>query len=270
MSLLRRMFYKNRKFYDDDFDWENYTSDSYARRLERDVESRYQARGAPEDVTFDDASGELVTGGVEMHPNHTLILEAIGRLKPGSVHEVGCGGGDHVARGQQVFPAVTFSGGDRAQSQLNLALSRHPALEGRLGIQDITMPFSSAWPEADLVYTQAVIMHIHTAVSHLVALSNLVRSARRYVLMVENLQCHNFLADVRSLADGGHLSWDDVHAYRFDGSAGARAILLSREPLDLPPAEDDAAMRKGLKVSDRRLKRANEDSARGLFGFQGS
>ena len=42
MSLWRQLFYKNRKYYDDDFDWDNYTADSYERRLKGDVALRKQ------------------------------------------------------------------------------------------------------------------------------------------------------------------------------------------------------------------------------------
>jgi hypothetical protein len=268
MSLFRRLFYKNRKFYGDDFDWDNYTADSYLRRLKADVESQYRAVSGPGELTFDAATGVVGSVGAPIHPNQHLILEAIGQLAPASVHEVGCGGGDHIANAAVLFPQITVSGGDRGASQLDLALSRHPALNGKLGLQDATMPFSSDWPQADLVYTQAVIMHIHTAVSHFAALANMVRMARRFVLLMENLQCHNFVRDLRALHDGGHLEWDRLNLYRFEGSTGARALLASPEDLDYPVVDSDAQLRAGLEPSARRLKRSGEDSDRGIFGFR--
>lgn len=269
MSIFRKFFYKNRKFYDDDFDWENYTADSYHRRLKGDVESQYLTIAGPGDLTFDAASGNLVTASRPVHPNHGLILETIGRLQPASVHEAGCGGGDHVANAQLVFPDIPISGGDRGESQLKLAVQRHPELAGKLGVQDITMPYSTHWPEVDMVYSQAVVMHIHTAVSHFVALANMVRQARKYVLLVENQQCHNFVEDIRALHAGGHLAWDTMNIYLAEGSTGARAALLSREVLDMPRLDSDAQLRDGIKPSQRRLKRAADDSARALFGFGG-
>ncbi|MEY8840370.1 hypothetical protein AB9K41_15220, partial [Cribrihabitans sp. XS_ASV171] len=206
--------------------------------------------------------------GAPIHPNQQLILEAIGRLEPASVHEAGCGGGDHLANAMTLFPEIAMTGGDRGRSQLMLALKRHPELSGRVGVQDLTMPFSRQWPRAELVYTQAVLMHIHTAVSHMVALSNLFRQATRWVLLVENVQCHNFVRDLRALEAGGHLDWDALHLYRFDGSGGARAILAAQVPVEnLVPLESDAQLRDGETRSARRLRRADEDSARGLFGF---
>ena len=95
-----------------------------------------------------------------MHPNHQLLLDAIAYLRPTSVHEVGCGGGDHVANITRLFPECAVSGGDRGLTQLEMAADRHPEIQSKLGLQDITMPYSANWPKVDLVYTQAVIMHI--------------------------------------------------------------------------------------------------------------
>ena len=265
--MFRQLFYKSRKFYDDDFDWDNYTRDSYLRRLKGDVEAKYQPVAAPGDLIFDAESG-TVEAKHPIHPNQRLILEAVGQLAPASVHEVGCGGGDHIANVATLYPQVMVSGGDRGAGQLDLALERHPQLAGRLGLQDITMPFSGQWPRADLVYSQAVVMHIHTAVSHFVALANMVRMAERYVLLMENPQCHNFVADLQALHAGGHLDWEALHLYRFDGSTGARAILAARQPLDRPALTSDSEMRDGIAASPRRLKRSDEDSARGLTGFR--
>ncbi|MDX2484649.1 MAG: class I SAM-dependent methyltransferase [Pseudodonghicola sp.] len=265
--MLRQIFYKSRKFYDDDFDWENYTKDSYLRRVKGDVERRYRTISGPGDLTFDADTGQVTSKGQAIHPNQQLILEAVGQFAPATVHEVGCGGGDHISNVATLFPDIAVSGGDRGATQLDLALERHPQLAGRLGLQDITMPFSRDWPRADLVYSQAVVMHIHTAVTHFVALANMVRMATSHVLLMENPQCHNFVADLTALFEGGHLEWDSLHLYRFDGSTGARAILASRLPLDRPVLGSDHDMRLGIKPSSRRLKRADEDSARAMLGF---
>jgi SAM-dependent methyltransferase len=202
-----------------------------------------------------------------MHPNHQLLLDAIAYLRPTSVHEVGCGGGDHVANITRLFPECAVSGGDRGLTQLEMAADRHPEIQSKLGLQDITMPFSTNWPKVDLVYTQAVIMHIHTAVSHLVALSNMFCCAKKHVLLVENNQCHNFVKDIMALHSGGHSPWQNVQLYIFERN-GARGIIASNQTLDLPILNSDAELRGGIKPSQRRLKRSNDDSARGLFGFE--
>ena len=265
--MLKRLFYKNRRFYDDDFDWDNYTRDSYARRLKNDIESEYVTKVDPSQAKIDFASGRVRLKGVNMHPNHQLLLDAIAHLHPASVHEVGCGGGDHVANITRLFPECAVSGGDRGLSQLKMAADRHPELQGKLGLQDITMPYSSHWPKADLVYSQAVIMHIHTAVSHLAALSNMFRSAKKHVLLVENTQCHNFVEDIMALHCGGHLLWKNMQLHVFERH-GARGILATNQTLDMPVLSSDTQLREGIKPSQRRLKRSNDDSARGIYGFK--
>jgi len=265
--MLKRLFYKNRRFYDDDFDWDNYTRDSYARRIKNDIESEYVTKVDPSQAKIDFASGRVRLKGVNMHPNHQLLLDAIAHLHPASVHEVGCGGGDHVANITRLFPECAVSGGDRGLSQLKMAADRHPELQGKLGLQDITMPYSSHWPKADLVYSQAVIMHIHTAVSHLVALSNMFRCAKKHVLLVENTQCHNFVEDIMALHCGGHLLWKNMQLHVFERH-GARGILATNQTLDMPVLSSDTQLREGIKPSQRRLKRSNDDSARGIYGFK--
>ena len=64
-----------------------------------------------------------------MHPNHKLLFDATAYLQPTSVHEVGCGGGDHVANISRLFPEYTVSGGDRGLTQLKMAAVRHPELK---------------------------------------------------------------------------------------------------------------------------------------------
>ncbi|MCF6231555.1 MAG: class I SAM-dependent methyltransferase [Rhodobacteraceae bacterium] len=265
--MFGQLFYKKRKFYDDDFDWDNYTADSYHRRLKGDVEVEFRAISKAGQLQFDAATGAVTSQGQPIHPNQCMILEAIGQLAPQTVHEVGCGGGDHLANAATLFPQLQVTGGDRGTSQLDLALQRHPQLAGKIGVQDITMPFSHHWPQVDLVYTQAVVMHIHTAVSHFVALANMVRMAKKYVLLMENPQCHNFVRDIIGLHDAGHFEWDDLHLYQFTGSTGALGILLSREVLDFPPLTSDKQIRENVKPSQRRLRRGDDDSARALFGF---
>jgi hypothetical protein len=266
MSLLGRLIYKTRKFYDDDFDWNTYTADSYARRIKNDIESDFVAIAQDGQLSFDAATGVVDTKNGALHPNALLILEMIGQLEPKSVHEVGCGGGDHVANGKRLYPAIRFSGGDRGQTQLDMAVQRHPQLADCVGLQDLTMPFSHHWPRADLVFSQAVLMHIHTAVSHFVALANMVNSADRFVLLVENVQCHNFVADINALREGGHFNWPEMNMHLVTGSTGTRGILLSKEKQDFPLLTSDAQLREGAKYSKRRVVRADEDSARAIFG----
>lgn len=265
MGIIKRLLAKVNKHYDDDFDWEAYTETSYARQLEKIGRSRTTIAREGE-LRFDAETGRVSCGTPPLHENAILILEAIGQLRPASVHEAGCGGGDHLGNAALLYPDIRFTGGDRSRGQLELLRQRHPGLADRVLLQDLTMPFSDHWPKAELVYSQAVLMHIHTAVSHLVAMANMFRMSTRFVLMMENVQCHEFVAEVQGLHRGGHLGWEALHLYRFEGSRGARALLASRTPLDYPPLASDEELREGVEPSPRRLKRSLEGYRRATFG----
>lgn len=265
MGIFDRLFSKTRKFYGDDFDWETYTQSNYARQLDK-ISKTHGMIAQDGELAFDPATGTVTPGNPPLHPNALTIFEAIGQLQPTSVHEVGCGGGDHLGNGSRLFPDIRFSGSDRSEGQLALLRRRHPNLGATVGLQDLTMPYSQNWQRADFVYSQAVIMHIHTAVSHLVALSNMFRMADKYVLLMENLQCHEFVAEIEALHAGGHTGWDTLHLYIFEGSHGVRSILASKEALDYPSLKSDAQVREGIKPSDRRLKKSREGFGRATFG----
>jgi hypothetical protein len=265
--MFNRLLYKRRKFYDDDFDWNNYTDDSYRRRIQTDIETTVRPFSRPGELRFDDQTGTVVSESGPIHPNQRLILETVGQLKPASVHEAGCGGGDHISTVAALFPDISVTGGDRGATQLSMALERHPELSGKLGLQDLTMPFSSHWPRVELVYCQAVLMHIHTAVSHFVALANLFHQSERHVLLVENVQCHDFVSDIHALHQGGHLPWNELHIHLISAEGGTRGILVSKDRQDFPVLKDDVQLRDGLRVSQRRQRRAREDSERGIFGY---
>ena len=68
MNFFRQLFYKNRKFYDDDFDWDNYTADSYHRRIKGDVEAQFRAISRQGQLSFDLDSGVVQSRDDNIHP----------------------------------------------------------------------------------------------------------------------------------------------------------------------------------------------------------
>tara|TARA_B100001113_G_C20737192_1_gene460654 strand:+ start:178 stop:396 length:219 start_codon:yes stop_codon:yes gene_type:complete len=70
-----------------------------------------------------------------------------------------------------------------------------------------------------------------------------------------------------ALRCGGHLPWQNMQVHLFERH-GARGILASNQTLDLPVLSSDKQLRESIKPSQRRLKRSNDDSARGLYGFK--
>jgi SAM-dependent methyltransferase len=234
---LRNLFGAGRKrYFGDDFNWETYTRDKYGPQLERMARTRTLRVGA--DVRFDEASGTLDCGTARLHPNFRAVYELVGLLKPASVLEIGCGGGDHLANLRSIYPGIKLSGVDRSEGQLALLAQRNPDIAPLVSVRDMTMPWSSQWEVSDLVYSQAVIMHINTAVSHLVALSNMFRLARNHVVLMENYACHPFHEDVMRLFNGGQLGWSQIHAYAHRVDGQPYCLVYSREPQALPPLTD--------------------------------
>jgi hypothetical protein len=115
---------------------------------------------------------------------------------------------------------------DRSAGQLGFLKERHPGLNARVHEIDITLPFPDCLEQTDLAYTQAVIMHIHAGDANLVALSNLFRTARRQVVLMENWQRHDLMADIRQLHASGAIPWGRVLLYFREAADGQGARIL--------------------------------------------
>jgi SAM-dependent methyltransferase len=228
-----------RRFFDDDFDWSRYT-ETYTRQIAQI--SRDTDLWITGNAYFDPATGRLDAGSARLHPNSRAIYEIVGALGVASVHEVGCGAGYHLHNLAKIYSGLRISGGDRSAGQLGLLKERSPDVADRVIEQDITMPMSRRWPRADLVYTQAVLMHIQTAVSHLVALANLINLADRYVVLMENYRRHPFVDDVSRLAEGGHLDWPEVNFHYYPVDGRPYCLVLARGACDLPRLTDYASL----------------------------
>ncbi len=189
-------------------------------------------------VYYDRDVAELKVGDAFVHPNHHSIYDIVGKLGVTSVFEVGCGGGDHLRNLHLLYPETTVRGGDRSTEQLRFLKQRNPEVAEQAMLQDITMPFSTQWPKAELVYSQAVIMHIKTAVSHLNALANMFKLAEKYVVLMENYGCHPFVDDVKRLHEGGHIGWNDVHFHVHHHGGRPYCLVVSKEPCLLALLDD--------------------------------
>lgn len=223
----------------DDFDWRAYSRE-YRTELAA-IERTHATRLDPGAYRYADGAVTHVAG-LPLHPNHRLIYETVLRLRPTSVFEVGCGGGDHLHNLHVLDSSIELHGGDRSEEQLGLLRERSPDLPADVRLLDITLPHSARLPVVDVAYTQAVLMHIQTGNGHLVALSNLFRLARRQVVLMENWTRHPFLADVRRLHANGMLPWPELHAYfrrspELDGRP--HLMVLSAQELPFEPLADD-------------------------------
>lgn len=227
------------QFRGDDFDWRAYSRE-YRGELES-IERTHATRLQPGAYAF---VGDVLSHleGLPLHPNHRLLYETLLLLRPESVFEVGCGGGDHLANLHLLEPSIDLHGGDRAEEQLALLRERAPDLPADIRVLDITLPHSNRLPTVDVAFTQAVLMHIQTGNGHLVGLANLFRLARRQVVLMENWTRHPFLADARRLHAEGMLPWPELHAYfrrspELDGRP--HLLVLSAAELELEPLGDE-------------------------------
>mgnify|MGYP001578254926 FL=1 len=65
----------------------------------------------------------------------------------------------------------------------------------------------------DVAFPQAVIMHIHTGDAHLIALENLFKMAKKYVILYESMKNHPFLDDIKKLHLEKRISWNNIFFY---------------------------------------------------------
>jgi SAM-dependent methyltransferase len=217
----------------DDFDWSAYSLHYRGELAGISKEHTLVLREA--DYQFrQGALSQARADILPLHPNHRLLYETILQLAPASVFELGCGGGDHLANISLLMPGITLNGVDISQQQLALLRKRHPRLSASVTAFDAKEPFPSEFPQADVAYTQAVLMHIQTGDGHLVALENLFRTARRQVVLMENWTRHAFVEDIRRLHASGRIAWPEVHLYSRWSPELRRPHLLvaSTVPLD--------------------------------------
>jgi SAM-dependent methyltransferase len=227
----------------DDFDWDEYNS---VYRVEvHENEKSYTGQIASGDFAF--ANGVLMTSRDvrPLHPNHRLLYETILQLRPATVLEVGCGGGDHLHNLQILAPHMRLQGVDRDVKQLAFLKERHPDLGADISLADATLHFPVALGRVDLAFSQAVIMHLHDGNGHRVALTNMFRSARKHVVLMENWRRHAYVDDLRDLHRRGIITWPELYFYYRESPEFRRPHILiaSNEVLDYPILEDFAILR---------------------------
>ncbi|MBI2509069.1 MAG: class I SAM-dependent methyltransferase [Betaproteobacteria bacterium] len=229
---VRRLFSSGARSAADDYDWETYTT-GYRSELKA-MEGILALTLAAGDYVYRKGCLQRGNSRLPLHPNHALLYETILQLAPRSVFEFGCGGGDHLHNLHVLQPGLELHGVDRSAGQLGFLKERHPGLKARVREMDITLPFPDGLEQADLAYTQAVIMHIHAGDGHLAALSNLFRVARRQVVLMESWQRHDFMADIRRLHASGAIPWERVLLYFREAADGRGVRILVASAEELP------------------------------------
>jgi SAM-dependent methyltransferase len=215
----------------DDYNWELYTL-HYKGEIE-EVSKDFSVSLNNDDYAFEEGALSKKSDDKPLHPNWHTIYEAILKLNPTSVLELGCGNGMHLSNLQVLDSTMTLIGLDRSQNQLEFLKQLHPTLNASLHLADATLPFPKELPRADLGYTQAVIMHIQTAENHKKALVNLFNNSEKYVVLMENWTKHPFLEDIKELQTHGAIEWEKIYFYSAPEPVTNKphAMVCSKTPL---------------------------------------
>ena len=222
----------NRKKITDDFDWELY-HEHYEGEVAKSGRKHTRIL-LPGDYLFRKNRLTRTNEILPLHPNCHLLYETILQLSPASVMEIGCGGGDNLRNINVLAPDINLFGRDISPEQINFLKKRHPSLDASIGQLDITLPHSLDSQRVDIVFTQAVLMHIKTGNGHLVALSNLFYWASNQVILMENWKSHDFKADIEFLFSRRMLPWKNIYMYYRDSSEYRKPhiMIISSKPLD--------------------------------------
>lgn len=188
------------------------------------------------------------SNSLPLHANHRLIYETILQLNPSSVFELGCGGGDLLHNINLLNGNIKLYGADLSVEQLKLFKERHPKLNASVHQYNCTLPFPATTPQVDIAYTQAVIMHIQTGNSHLIALSNLFRVAAKQVILMENWTKHEFLDDIKKLHALRIIPWNEIYFYYRESEEFKKPhlMIVSSQPLQYNQLTDFSVLRDGV------------------------
>ncbi len=213
-AILKFGFIKDTgKLKKDMFNWTLYNL-HYKGEL-KEARKNYTLALNPADYEFNNSKLIKVNKKIKLlHPSHRFLYETILQLNPESVFEMGCGTGVHLHNLQTLLPKARICGIDLSHQQLNGLKKTYPQMADSAKQADATIGWTKLPFEAcDLAFTQAVIMHIHTGDAHLVALENLFKMSKKYVILYESMKNHHFVDDIKKLHSKKRISWDNIFFY---------------------------------------------------------
>ena len=228
----------------DDFEWDRY---HFHYRAEIEWHDRLFTLNVGEvDFRFIDHRLYLPGDCKPVHPSHRCLWEAVCNLPAfRSIAEIGTGAGYHLVSLKSILgKGIAFSGYDLSAMQLGLFQEYFPAVFGtvRTGVLDISeRPIGEA-DHPDVVFEATVIMHIKRPSAYKAALSNFLRSANRFAVILDNYTAHDYFTDLSRMAEG-----TGMKLYYFDsGACIAIVVSLDGTHLDWPyqPLADGNTLQK--------------------------
>jgi len=224
------------KRYIDGVNWDKY-SKHYSEELKIIEKVNTLLISAPD---FEVVNGKILLKNPDkppLHPNAQLLYETILKLHPSSILEVGFGGGDHLANLKTLIPELEIFGVDLLESQLMLSNDRHPQNSFKLDTVDISEK-GVIFPNVDVIYTQAVLMHITEKDSRFFnSMANLLNSSAKHLVFMENWTQHNFFETVKQITLPSK-KWKSYFHF-LDSDEKTRLMIISRdEQLSFQPLLD--------------------------------
>ena len=181
----------------DQYNWKEYTDNEYEWQL-----SNMVAGGIDLFVKNVTDTGTEIIFQDNLNANSKQIYQTIYKLEPKSVFEAGCGAGMHIVNIKYMFPNIDVDGADISQEQMDIFAKKYNKTT-----MDQKDPFEciknlkvknlcdedgiEELGKHEFVYTNAVAMHLsfENVKKFLV---NLGKLSSKYILLLENLDYHDF------------------------------------------------------------------------------
>jgi len=244
-DVVRAIFNKYSRFYKvDDFSWRKYHM-AYRRQV-MDITNEFTLVLSKDEYQIIEGKILLNPALLPLNPNHKLLYETIYHLNPKSLLEVGVGGGDHIHNLHLLLPEAKFYGVDISQNQIDFLLHRHPELKSicKLAVEDVTRKdVLSTFGKVDLVYTQAVLMHIRRGNRYIWALKNMFNISN-YIVLMENWTAHNFFDDITKISRERDFPWPELNIHKNDSGEQILMILSRKELKEFSPLRSNEELLK--------------------------
>jgi 2-polyprenyl-3-methyl-5-hydroxy-6-metoxy-1,4-benzoquinol methylase len=175
----------------DDFNWDTYTANYYEPEMDNIISKDHSMLVSK---SYIDASGHGVFKD-NLHPNWKEVYHQVIKSEATSVLEVGCGPGQHLINLYKLNPNLELFGFEYSQSQIDLGykhfnLQDYP-FKDNLKVKDFSLDVGEPTSRYDLVFTQAVTMHLaYSKASKFI--SNMGKLAKSRIVMIENVNSHNY------------------------------------------------------------------------------
>lgn len=246
--MIRGIFNRLSRFYKvDDYNWGKYRM-AYERQI-MDITDDFTLTLSKDEYQIIEGRILLNPKLLPLNPNHRVLYETIYHLNPNSILEVGVGGGDHIHNLHLLLPEAKFLGVDVSQNQIDFLLHRHPDLKNicKLAVADVTRKdILNTFGKVDLVYTQAVLMHIRRGNRHIQALKNMFNISN-YIVLMENWTRHNFFYDINKLSQERDFPWPELNIYENDSGEQVLMILSRKELKEFSPLRNNQELLKYLR-----------------------